>query len=147
LGPSAQQNERSSNRRTPELRQHVFQTPLFPRAESTSPDLTHRHFSNTNSQLIREGIEPCAVLLQERLKRTLGRFLSGCVRIKAKNNFIDETLQNPRLALGKRRALGSTNVRNPPSVRGVWIKLASAQDTAFGFNHCALGLGQTKNTV
>src|SRR5439155_15515519 len=38
LGPSAQQNERSSNRRTPELRQHVFQTPLFPRAESTSPD-------------------------------------------------------------------------------------------------------------
>src|SRR6184192_1052149 len=35
---SAEQTDLTSNRRTPELRQHVFQTPLFPRAESTSPD-------------------------------------------------------------------------------------------------------------
>ena len=77
-----------------------------------------RHFGYAHDQIV----------LEQGIERTFGGFVTGCVGVKAKHNFIDEALQDPRLIFRKGRALRRDHIRDPRLEQADQIELAFTDD-------------------
>src|ERR1043166_1215905 len=70
--------------------------------------------------------------------------MAGGVGVEAKNYFVHEPFQDPRLILRERRALRCDDIGNTGLENRYEIELAFADDRAIGLNQASLGLRQAK---
>src|SRR5260370_1068196 len=85
-----------------------------------------------------------AIALHYSIDRTLGSSLSCRVGIEAKNNFIDEALQNPGLLFGEGGPLRHDHVFDAGFKQRDQVELAFAHDRAVCFNQRPFGFMESK---
>ena len=74
----------------------------------------------------------------------LGRLLAGLVGVKTEHDFVDKTLQDPRLMIGEGGPLRGHNVFNSSFKQADQIELAFAHNGTVCFDQRAFGLVQSE---